>query len=96
MIAGLPLSDPTDPCCAYLSGPLKLRQSELAQLLLREALATGLANIHFQATVEVITDRGEEGVIVTAGNPATDLVSVYTAAQTAAKPRPANSSTSPA
>jgi 2-polyprenyl-6-methoxyphenol hydroxylase-like FAD-dependent oxidoreductase len=79
MIAGLPLSDSTDPGCAYPSGLLNLRQSELTQLLLREALATGLVTIHFQAAVEAITDRGEDRVVVTAKNPATDLVSTYIA-----------------
>ncbi|KAL3444904.1 hypothetical protein BJX65DRAFT_310495 [Aspergillus insuetus] len=79
MLRGLLLSNPTNPSCAYPSGLLNLCQSELTQLFLREALATGLVTIHFQAAVEPITDRGEDEVVVTARDPATDLESTYTA-----------------
>ncbi|KAL2842472.1 hypothetical protein BJX68DRAFT_270648 [Aspergillus pseudodeflectus] len=54
-------------------------KSELTQLILREALATGFGTIHFQAAVEAITERGEDGVTITLRNPVTDLVSTNTA-----------------
>jgi hypothetical protein len=61
-------------------------------------LATGIVIIHLKAAVEDITDRGEDGVVVTARDPATNLVSTYTVSYLVSaddnKFKPANSSTS--